>query len=295
MVPRNNYIRKPEWLKIRLPRGEEFAKVNSLIKNNQLHTICTSGNCPNQADCWERGTATLMILGDTCTRSCKFCNVTTGKPLPVDWSEPLKIAQTVKDLKLKHCVLTSVDRDDLADGGAEIWAETIRQVKRLNSETTMETLIPDFDGKYEHIHKVIEAAPEVISHNLETVRRLTPDIRSRAKYDTSLQVIKYISESGLVAKSGIMLGLGETREEILQTMDDLLAVGCKIFTIGQYLQPTRENYPVKEYITPETFAVYEKIGLEKGFRFVESGPLVRSSYHAEKHAPARIQVGKWGK
>jgi lipoic acid synthetase len=295
MVPKNNYIRKPEWLKIRLPRGEEFAKVNSLIKNNQLHTICTSGNCPNHADCWERGTATLMILGDTCTRSCKFCNVTTGKPLPADWSEPLKIAQTVKDLKLKHCVLTSVDRDDLSDGGAEIWAETIRQVKRLNSETTMETLIPDFDGKYEHIHKVIEAAPEVISHNLETVRRLTPDIRSRAKYDTSLQVIRYISESGLVAKSGIMLGLGETREEILQTMDDLLAVGCKVFTIGQYLQPTRENYPVKEYITPETFAEYEKIGLEKGFRFVESGPLVRSSYHAEKHAPARIQVGKWGK
>ena len=293
MAPESNYIRKPEWLKIRLPRGEEFAKVNSLVKNNQLHTICTSGNCPNQADCWERGTATLMILGDTCTRSCKFCNVTTGKPLPVDWSEPLKIAQTVKDLKLKHCVLTSVDRDDLPDGGAEIWAETIRQVKRLNPETTMETLIPDFDGKYEHIHKIIESAPEVISHNLETVRRLTPDIRSRAKYNTSLQVIKYIADSGLVAKSGIMLGLGETREEILQTMDDLLAVGCKVFTIGQYLQPTRENYPVKEYITPETFAEYEKIGLEKGFRFVESGPLVRSSYHAEKHAPARIQVGKW--
>ena len=293
MAPESNYIRKPEWLKIRLPRGEEFAKVNSLVKNNQLHTICTSGNCPNQADCWERGTATLMILGDTCTRSCKFCNVTTGKPLPVDWSEPLKIAQTVKDLKLKHCVLTSVDRDDLPDGGAEIWAETIRQVKWLNPETTMETLIPDFDGKYEHIHKIIESAPEVISHNLETVRRLTPDIRSRAKYNTSLQVIKYIADSGLVAKSGIMLGLGETREEILQTMDDLLAVGCKVFTIGQYLQPTRENYPVKEYITPETFAEYEKIGLEKGFRFVESGPLVRSSYHAEKHAPARIQVGKW--
>lgn len=293
MIPKNNYIRKPDWLKIRLPRGEEFARVNSLIKKNQVNTICTSGNCPNHAECWERGTATLMILGDTCTRSCKFCNVNTGKPHSIDWSEPLKVAQTVKELNLKHCVLTSVDRDDLPDGGSEIWSETIRQVKKLNPETTLETLIPDFDGRFEHIHKVIEAAPEVISHNLETVRRLTPAIRSRAKYDTSLMVLKYIAESGLAAKSGIMLGLGETEEEILQTMDDLLAVGCSIFTLGQYLQPTRENCPVYEYITPQKFEQYQQIGLQKGFKFVESGPLVRSSYHAERHVAAKIRVKEW--
>jgi lipoyl synthase len=279
---KENFLRKPEWLKIRLPRGEEFVKVNSLVKKYHLHTICTSGNCPNQADCWERGTATLMILGDICTRACKFCNVKTGKPLPVDSDEPLKVAQMVQELKLKHCVLTSVDRDDLPDGGAWHWAETIRQVKLLNSDTTIEALIPDFDGKQELIVQVIDAAPEVISHNLETVARLTPVIRSRAKYATSLEVIKYIAQSGLMAKSGIMLGLGETEAEILQTMDDLLAVNCKVFTLGQYLQPTRQNYPVLEYITPEKFEEYKQIGLQKGFMFVESGPLVRSSYKAEK-------------
>ena len=283
MSSESTYLRKPEWLKIRLPRGEEFAKVNSLVKKYQLHTICTSGNCPNHADCWERGTATLMILGDTCTRSCRFCNVTTGKPLPVDPQEPLKVAQSVKDLQLNHCVLTSVDRDDLPDGGANHWAETIRQVKRLNPGTTIETLVPDFDGKQELLQLVIEASPEVISHNLETVRRLTPEIRSRAKYETSLRVLGYIAASGLTAKSGIMLGLGETEDEILQTMDDLLAVNCKVFTLVQYLQPTRQNYPVKEYIAPEKFEEYRKIGLAKGFAFVESAPLVRSSYRAEKH------------
>jgi len=283
MSPNNNYIRKPEWLKIRLPRGEEFSKVNSLVKRYQLNTICTSGNCPNHADCWERGTATLMILGNTCTRSCKFCNVNTGKPSPVDPDEPKKVAQTVKALALKHCVLTSVDRDDLPDGGANHWAETIRQVKLLNPETTIETLVPDFDGKQELIQLVIDSAPEVISHNLETVCRLTPIIRSRAKYETSLAVLKKIADGGIVAKSGIMLGLGETEEEIMQTMDDLLAVNCKVFTLGQYLQPTRQNYPVYEYITPEKFEEYRKIGLTKGFDFVESAPLVRSSFHAEKH------------
>jgi len=276
-------LRKPEWLKIRLPRGEEFAKVNSLVKKYHLHTICTSGNCPNHADCWERGTATLMILGDMCTRSCKFCNVKTGKPLPVDPDEPLKVAQTIKELGLKHCVLTSVDRDDLPDGGARHWAETILQVKQLNPGTTIEALIPDFDGKHELIDAIIKATPEVISHNLETVRRLTPFIRSRAKYDTSLLVIRYIAESNLIAKSGIMLGLGETEDEIHKTMDDLLDVGCKVFTIGQYLQPTRDNYPVQEYIKPEKFEGYKQIGLKKGFKFIESGPLVRSSYRAEKH------------
>jgi len=279
----SSYLRKPDWLKIRLPRGEEFSKVNSLVKKYQLHTICTSGNCPNHADCWERGTATLMILGNICTRSCKFCNVSTGKPLPIDPEEPQKVSQTVKALQLKHCVLTSVDRDDLPDGGANHWAETIRQVKLLNPSTTIETLVPDFDGKQELIQFVINAAPEVISHNLETVRRLTPMIRSRAKYETSLQVLKYIADSGLTAKSGIMLGLGETEDEILQTMDDLLTVNCKVFTLGQYLQPTRQHYPVKEYIQPDKFEEYRKIGLSKGFAFVESAPLVRSSYKAERH------------
>lgn len=283
MSSENSFLRKPQWLKIRLPQGEEFAKVNSLVKKHKLHTICTSGNCPNHADCWARGTATLMILGDTCTRSCKFCNVKTGKPMPVDPEEPLKIAQTVKELNLKHCVLTSVDRDDLPDGGASHWAETIRQVKNLNPETTIETLVPDFDGKQDLIQVVIDAKAEVISHNLETVRRLTPLIRSRAKYATSLQVLKFVADSGLIAKSGIMLGLGETEEEILQTMDDLLAVNCKVFTLGQYLQPTRQNYPVKEYISPEKFEEYREIGLSKGFTHVESAPLVRSSYRAEKH------------
>lgn len=270
-------------MKIRLPRGEEFAKVNSLVRKYQLNTICTSGNCPNHADCWERGTATLMILGDTCTRSCKFCNVKTGKPMPIDPEEPSKVAQTVKELGLKHCVLTSVDRDDLPDGGANHWAETIRQVKRMNPGTTIETLVPDFDGKQEWLQLVISAAPDVISHNLETVRRLTPQIRSRAKYDTSLGVLRYIADGQITAKSGIMLGLGETEDEIFQTMDDLLAVNCKVLTLGQYLQPTRLNYPVKEYVTPEKFERYREIGLSKGFAFVESAPLVRSSYHAERH------------
>jgi lipoic acid synthetase len=288
MDEKNKYLRKPEWLKIRLPRGEEFSKVSALVKKYQLNTICTSGNCPNHADCWERGTATLMILGDTCTRACKFCNVTTGKPLPPDWNEPRKVAETVQQLQLKHCVLTSVDRDDLPDGGAEFWAETIRQVKKLNPGTTLETLIPDFDGKIENIHKIIDAAPEVISHNLETVRRLTPLIRTKAKYDTSLLVLKHIANSGLTAKSGIMLGLGETDEEILETMDDLLAIGCRVLTIGQYLQPTRNNFPVQEYVNPEKFEEYGRIGLEKGFKFVESAPLVRSSFHAERHAPKKI-------
>jgi lipoic acid synthetase len=224
-----------------------------------------------------------MILGNICTRSCKFCNVNTGKPLPIDPEEPQKVSQTVKALQLKHCVLTSVDRDDLPDGGAHHWAETIRQVKLLNPSTTIETLVPDFDGKQELIQFVINAAPEVISHNLETVRRLTPMIRTRAKYETSLQVLKYIADSGLTAKSGIMLGLGETEDEILQTMDDLLTINCKVFTLGQYLQPTRQHYPVKEYIQPEKFEEYRKIGLSKGFAFVESAPLVRSSYRAERH------------
>lgn len=276
--------RKPEWLKIALPKGEQYFKTEELVETRRLHTICVSGKCPNKAECWGNGTATFMILGEICTRSCKFCATITGRPHPVDWNEPERLADTISNMKLRHCVITSVDRDDLPDGGADFWAKTIQRVKEKNPHITIETLIPDFDAKPELIQKVIDARPNIISHNLETVRRLTPLVRSRAKYDISLKTIETISKSGTVrSKSGIMVGLGETEEEVLQTMDDLLAVGCKIMTIGQYLQPTRKHYPVAEYVTPEQFAKYREIGLKKGFRFVESGPLVRSSYHAEKH------------
>ena len=276
--------RKPEWLKIALPKGEQYFKTEELVETRRLHTICVSGKCPNKAECWGNGTATFMILGEICTRSCKFCATITGRPHPVDWNEPERLADTISNMKLRHCVITSVDRDDLPDGGADFWAKTIQRVKEKNPHITIETLIPDFDAKPELIQKVIDARPNIISHNLEIVRRLTPLVRSRAKYDISLKTIETVSKSGTVrSKSGIMVGLGETEEEVLQTMDDLLAVGCKIMTIGQYLQPTRKHYPVAEYVTPEQFAKYREIGLKKGFRFVESGPLVRSSYHAEKH------------
>jgi len=283
MKETENKRRKPDWLKIKLPLGTNYLTVSNILKERGLNTICTSGNCPNLADCWGRGTATLMILGNICTRACKFCAVETGKPLPLNPTEPQDVALTVKHLKLKHCVLTSVDRDDLPDGGANCWAETIKAVKHENPHTTIEALIPDFDGNTQLIDIVINARPEVISHNLETVARLTPTIRSRAKYDSSLSVLSHIAKSGITAKSGIMLGLGEKENEILETMDNLLNVGCKVFTIGQYLQPTKNNIEVVEYITPETFERYRIIGLEKGFKFVESCPLVRSSYHAEKH------------
>ncbi len=273
----------PKWMKMKMPKGKTYSRTKNILIENNLHTICTSGNCPNIGDCWSRGTATFMILGDICTRSCRFCGVKTGKPLPVDWDEPNRIAQSVKLMEINHCVLTSVDRDDLEDGGAKLWAETIKKIKEVNPETTIEALIPDFDGKKELIDIVINAAPEVISHNVETVRRITPKVRSRAQYDRSLEVIRIISESNIVAKSGIMLGLGEKENEILETMDDLRKVGCKVFTIGQYLQPSVKHVDVDEYIKPEKFEEYNKIGLEKGFSFVESSPLVRSSYHAEKH------------
>ncbi len=276
-------LRKPDWLKIKIPSGKEYVSVKEIVNRNKLHTICTSGHCPNMHECWGRGTATLMILGDICTRSCKFCNVKTGKPLPVDWEEPGRVARSVKMMNLKHVVITSVDRDDLDDGGAGIWALTIKKIKELNPNTTIETLIPDFDGKEELLQMVIDAAPEVISHNLETVKRLTPLTRSRAKYERSLKVLEYIAKSGVTAKSGIMAGLGETPDEVYEMMDDLLNVGVKVLTIGQYLQPTKKHLPVKEYVTPEQFKEYERVGLEKGFRFVESAPLVRSSYHAERH------------
>jgi lipoic acid synthetase len=280
---RQNKRRKPDWLKIKVPFGKIYLGVREIVEKNKLHTICTSGNCPNMEECWGKGTATLMILGDVCTRSCKFCAVKTGKPLPVDLEEPKRIANSVKLMKLKHVVLTSVDRDDLKDGGANIWKESIQKIKKESPITTQETLIPDFMGRKELIQIIIDAKPEVISHNLETVKRLTPKIRSIANYKTSLKVIKQISESGLISKSGIMLGLGEKKEEVLQSMDDLIAVGCKVFTIGQYLQPTTKHLSVKEYIHPDVFKEYEIIGLKKGFTHVESSPLVRSSYHAEKH------------
>lgn len=278
-----NNRRKPEWLKIQLPMVQLSVEVMNTIRNNQLNTICTSGRCPNQGECWGCGTATFMIGGNICTRSCRFCNVTTGHPAPLDPAEPDHVAESVKALKLKHVVITSVDRDDVEDLGASHWVKVIESVKRENPNTTMEVLIPDFQGRPELVAQVIAAKPEVISHNLETVRRLSDSVRSRAKYDTSLQVLKQIADSGIVAKSGIMLGLGETREEILETMDDLRAIGCRVMTIGQYLQPTAKNIEVKEYIRPEVFEEYKTIGLEKGFSFVESGPLVRSSYHAERH------------
>lgn len=279
--------RLPRWMKMQLPKGESYSKVKNLVMQHKLHTICTSGNCPNIGECWNRGTATFMILGDICTRNCKFCGVTTGKPLPPDPAEPGRIAESVKIMQLKHAVITSVDRDDLPDLGAEFWSETIREVKKVNPETKVEVLIPDFQGKETLIQLVIDARPEVISHNMETVERLTPQIRSAAKYHTSLKVIQTIARSGLVAKSGIMLGLGETEDEVLQVMDDLRMAGCKVLTIGQYLAPTLNHIQVKEYIRPEQFDRYRIIGLEKGFSFVESSPLVRSSYRAEVHADAK--------
>ncbi len=283
-MPTNlKYKRKPHWLTIKLPNNSNFTEINKLIAKHKLHTICTSGKCPNMGECWNAGTATFMILGDICTRACKFCNVTTGKPEAVNWNEPMNVAKAVETLKLKHCVLTSVDRDDLPDRGAKFWATTVKTIKKINPNTTIETLIPDFDAKPELIQEVIEAKPEVISHNLETVRRLTPQIRTKAKYDSSLKVLEIIAKSGIVAKSGIMLGLGETKEEILETMDDLLKAGCSVMTIGQYLQPSKQNIPVKDYVTPEMFKFYETEGLKKGFTHIESSPLVRSSYHAEKH------------
>jgi lipoic acid synthetase len=274
---------KPDWLKIKVPKGKEYIGVREVIDRNRLHTICTSGQCPNKEECWGRGTATFMILGNICTRSCKFCSVPNGRPLPADEAEPDRIAESVHKMNLKHCVITSVDRDDLEDGGAHIWAATIRAVKALNPGTTIETLVPDFRGRRELLQIVIDARPEVISHNLETVRRLTPQVRSAAIYARSLEVVGWIAQSGIRSKSGIMLGLGETEEEVISTMDDLREVGCEVMTIGQYLQPTLNHLPVLEYIRPEQFEKYRKIGLEKGFRHVESGPLVRSSYRAEKH------------
>jgi len=273
----------PHKPKIKLPRGNKYIQIKNIVHQHHLHTICESGKCPNLAECWGNGTATLMILGNICTRACKFCSVPTGKPLSPDKNEPLEIAKSIQLMGLSHCVLTSVDRDDLPDFGAGFWAETIETIRQLNPNTTLETLIPDFNYDKKALDKIIAVHPEIVSHNVETVRRLTPKIRSRARYDRSLAVLQYLKENGITTKSGIMLGMGETIEEIDQVMDDLLAVGCKIITIGQYLQPTPKNIPVKRFVTKEEFERHEKTALAKGFDFVESGSLVRSSYHAEKH------------
>ncbi|HRR12135.1 MAG: lipoyl synthase [Tenuifilum sp.] len=274
--------RKPEWLKIKLPGGEGYAQVNSIVKKHGLHTICSSGMCPNIGECWGNGVATLMILGDICTRSCKFCATATGKPLPPDPNEPTKVARTVSLMGLSYCVITSVDRDDLPDHGAGHWRSTVMEIRRVNPNTTIEVLIPDFDGRPELIDLFLESEPDVVGHNLETVERLTPLVRTKASYRRSLKVLEHIAKRGFRAKSGIMLGLGETRDELIQTLDDLLAVGCQMVTIGQYLQPRPTNLPVQRYITPEEFEEYKQIALAKGFEFAESGPLVRSSYHADK-------------
>ena len=275
--------RKPEWLKVKLPRGFKASQVLGCLNGRHLNTICSSGMCPNKGECWSNGTATFMIGGSVCSRNCKFCNVTSGKPQPLNPEEIKDIVKSVKELKLKHVVITSVDRDDLPDYGAQHWTQMTKALKSECPGVTMELLVPDFQGKTFLLDSIIEEKPNVISHNLETVRRLTPALRSVATYDTSLKVIKYISEHKIRSKSGIMLGLGETREEILRTMDDLLEAGCEVMTIGQYLQPSRQHYPVKEYIHPDIFEEYRIIGKEKGFRHIESHPLVRSSYHAEKH------------
>jgi lipoic acid synthetase len=275
--------RLPLWLRMERACGENYTLVKQLVENNHLHTICTSGNCPNIGECWNAGTATLMILGDICTRSCQFCGTKSGRPLPPDRDEPERVAQAVRIMGLKHCVITSVDRDDLPDGGAAHWAETVRRIREVNSATTVEALIPDFRGKNTDIDKVIDAGPDVISHNIETVRRLTPRIRSVAKYEVSLGVLRRISGRGKRAKSGLMLGLGESEDEVIEALNDLYATGCRIVTIGQYLAPSLDHMPVVEYVTPQKFKEYRRKGLETGFEFVESSPLVRSSYHAEKH------------
>lgn len=283
--PNSNGFRapKPKWLRVKLPTGKEYKEVREIVSEHKLHTICESGHCPNMGECWGAGTATFMILGNICTRSCGFCNVATGKPLEVDVFEPGRVAKSVKLMGVKHAVITSVDRDDLPDGGSEIWAQTVRAIRKQSPGTTLETLIPDFAGKWENLMPIIQVAPEIVSHNLETVRRMTKEVRIQAKYDRSLEVLRRLRKAGIKTKSGIMMGLGETVDEVIEAMDDLRSVDCQVLTLGQYLQPSPKHLPVAEFIHPDVFTELKSIGLEKGFRFVESGPLVRSSYHAEKH------------
>ena len=275
--------RKPKWLKVKLPTAKAYKNIKSVVKQHKLHTICESGNCPNIGECWDEGTATFMILGNICTRSCGFCNVQTGKPQPADINEPKRVAESIKLMKVKHAVITSVDRDDLKDGGSKIWAMTIKEIRRLNPTTTMETLIPDFKANSTQIQRIIDAAPEVVSHNIETVKRLTKKVRIQAKYERSLETLSILSNGGMRTKSGIMLGMGESEKEVIETIQDLRNVGISILTLGQYLQPTLKHLPVAEYINPKQFQELKEIALQMGFKVIESGPLVRSSYHAEKH------------
>jgi lipoyl synthase len=293
VVPEEARVKKPNWLRVKLPTGENYKHVRDLVDTHKLHTICESGNCPNMGECWGEGTATFMILGNTCTRSCGFCAVATGRPDAVDFDEPQRVAEAIYLMKVKHAVLTSVDRDELKDGGSEIWFNTIRAVKSLNPDTTLETLIPDFKGMDWQIQKIIDAAPEVVSHNMETVERLTRQVRIQAKYRRSLDVLRQLKQGGMRTKTGMMLGLGETKEEVVQSMKDLVAVGCDVLTLGQYLQPTRKHLPVQRFVHPDEFAELREIGYELGFDYVESGPLVRSSYHSEKHVIAGYGRNKW--
>jgi lipoic acid synthetase len=291
-IPR---VKKPDWLRVKLPTGENFRHVRGLVDNYKLHTICESGNCPNMGECWGEGTATFMILGNTCTRSCGFCAVATGRPEPLDWDEPQRVAEAICLMKVKHAVITSVDRDEIPDGGSEIWQRTIRAVRSLNPHTTLETLIPDFKGVKENIDRIIEAAPEVVSHNIETVERLTRQVRIQAKYWRSMEVIRILKSGGMRTKSGIMLGLGEEKDEVVQTLQDLKDNGCDVVTIGQYLQPSRQHLPVKRFVHPDEFNEYKEIGYSLGFDFIESGPLVRSSYHSERHIHPGIGKDQWQK
>jgi lipoic acid synthetase len=286
-------IKKPDWLRVKLPIGQSYKHVRGLVDTHKLHTICESGNCPNMGECWGEGTATFMILGNICTRSCGFCAVATGRPEPVDWDEPQRVAEAIFLMKVKHAVVTSVDRDELKDGGSIIWNNTIKAIKALNPNTTLETLIPDFRGIEEQIERIIEAAPEVVSHNMETVERLTKQVRIQAKYRRSLEVLRLLKQGGMRTKTGIMLGLGETKEEVIQTMHDLRAVDCDVLTIGQYLQPTVKHLSVNRFVHPNEFAELREIGYEIGFDYVESGPLVRSSYHSEKHVIPGYGKNKW--
>lgn len=284
---------KPDWLRVKLPIGESYKNVRNLVDTHKLHTICESGNCPNMGECWGAGTATFMILGNVCTRSCGFCAVATGRPEPVDWDEPQRVAEAIHLMKVKHAVITSVDRDELKDGGSTIWYNTIKSVKALNPDTTLETLIPDFKGQKEQIQRIIEAAPEVVSHNIETTERLTKQVRIQAKYWRSMEVITALKEGGMRTKSGIMLGLGEAKEEVVQTLKDLANAGCDVVTIGQYLQPTKKHLSVERFVHPDEFAEYRQIGYGLGLDYVESGPLVRSSYHSERHIVAGLGRNEW--
>ncbi|MEN9685085.1 MAG: lipoyl synthase [Bacteroidota bacterium] len=286
-------LKKPNWLRVKLPIGESYKHVRTLVDTHQLHTICESGNCPNMGECWGEGTATFMILGNICTRSCGFCAVATGRPEPVDWDEPQRVAEAIHLMKVKHAVITSVDRDELKDGGSIIWYNTIEAVRGLNPDTTMETLIPDFQGRIDQVQRIIHAAPDVVSHNMETVERLTRQVRIQAKYRRSLEVLRMLKEGGMRTKTGIMLGIGETKEELIQTMQDLVAVGTDVLTLGQYLQPTKKHLPVLRFVHPDEFAELKEIGYELGFDYVESGPLVRSSYHSEKHVIPGYGRNKW--